>query len=220
MAHGKTTGQTGRIEILIVGMAVFFLMITGCAHQGTGTPPASAGTPAPESTIVIKPAAETVTDYAIGAGDILEISVWKDEALSRQVVVLPDGTINFPLVGRFSAGGKTVVQLKTEMEKKISRFVPEPDLTIIVQQVNSMVVYVVGKVNRPGHIPLNRNISVLQALSMAGGLNIFADPQDIRIVRKNQSGTLIIPFNYKAVTEDNMMEGNIQLQRGDVIVVK
>jgi polysaccharide export outer membrane protein len=220
MAHGKTTGPTGRIEILIVGMAVFFLMIAGCAHQGAVTSQTSAATPPTESTIVIKPAAETVTDYAVGPGDILEISVWKDEALSRQVVVLPDGTINFPLVGRFSAGGKSVAQLKAEMEKKISRFVPEPDLTIIVQQVNSMVVYVVGKVNRPGHIPLNRNISVLQALSMAGGLNIFADPQDIRIVRKDKKGTMIIPFNYKAVTEDNMMEGNIQLQRGDVIVVK
>lgn len=220
MTHGKTTLQTGRVEILIVGMVFMFLMITGCAHQGTGTPPASADAPAPVPTIVKKPAAETTVDYAIGAGDILEISVWKNEAMSRQLVVLPDGTINFPLVGRFSAGGKSVVQLKAEMEKKISRFVPEPDLTIIVQQVNSMVVYVVGKVNRPGHIPLNRNISVLQALSMAGGLNIFADPQDIRIVRKDRSGTLIIPFNYKAVTEDNMMEGNIQLQRGDVIVVK
>lgn len=205
---------------MIAGMAVFFLMITGCAHQGAGTPPASADAPAPEPTIVMSPVAESMADYTIGPGDILEISVWKDEAMSRQVVVLPDGTINFPLVGRFAAGGKSVVQLKAEMEKKISRFVPEPDLTIIVQQVNSMVVYVVGKVNRPGHIPLNRNISVLQALSMAGGLNIFADPQDIRIVRKDQSGTLIIPFNYKAVTEDNMMEGNIQLQRGDVIVVK
>ncbi len=220
MTHGKTTTHAGRVDFLIIGMALFFLMITGCAHQGAGTPPASAVKPAPEKTIILKPAAETATDYAIGPGDMLEISVWKNQDLTRQVVVLPDGTISFPLVGRFTAGGKSVAQLKAEMEKKISRYVPEPDLTIIVQQVNSMVVYVIGKVNRPGHIPLTRNISVLQALSMAGGLNIFADQQDLRIVRKNETGTLIIPFNYKAVTEDNMMEGNIQLQRGDVVVVK
>lgn len=201
-------------------MALFFLMITGCAHQGSGAPPVSAEKPAPEQTIIVKPGAETATDYAIGPGDVLEISVWKNLDLTRQVVVLPDGTISFPLVGRFTAGGKSVAQLKAEMEKKISRYVAEPDLTIIVQQVNSMVVYVIGKVNRPGHIPLNRNISVLQALSMAGGLNIFADQQDMRIVRKSETGTLIIPFNYKAVTEDNMMEGNIQLQRGDVVVVR
>jgi polysaccharide export outer membrane protein len=201
-------------------MALFFLMTAGCAHQGSGAPPVSADKPAPEQTTIMKPAAETAAAYAIGPGDILEISVWKNQDLTRQVIVLPDGTISFPLVGRFTAGGKSVAQLKAEMEKKISRYMPEPDLSIIVQQVNSMVVYVIGKVNRPGHIPLNRNISVLQALSMAGGLNIFADQQDLRIVRKIETGTLIIPFNYKAVTEDTMMEGNIQLQRGDVIVVK
>lgn len=220
MRRGKTTEQAGRTKIGIIGMALFFLVITGCAHQGPGTPTASAGKPAPEKTIIVKPATETAADYAIGPGDVLEISVWKNQDLTRQVVVLPDGTITFPLVGRFMAGGKSVAQLKTEMEKKISRYVAEPDLSIIVQQVNSMVVYVIGKVNRPGHIPLNRNISVLQALSMAGGLNIFADPQSIQIVRKGDTSTTIIPFNYKAVTEDNMMEDNIQLQRGDVVVVK
>ena len=220
MTHGKTTTHARRVGFLIIGMALFFLMITGCAHQGAGTPPASAVKPAPEQTIIMKPAAISAADYAIGPGDILEISVWKNQDLTRQVVVLPDGTISFPLVGRFTAGGKSVAQLKTEMEKKITRYVPEPDLTIIVQQVNSMVVYVIGKVNRPGHIPLNRNISVLQALSMAGGLNIFADPQSIQIVRKGDTSTMIIPFNYKAATEDNIMEGNIQLQRGDVVVVK
>ena len=220
MRHGKTTEQSGPAEIFIIGMALFFLMTAGCAHQGAVAPPVSADKPAPEPTIVMIPTAETAADYAIGPGDILEISVWKNLDLTRQVVVLPDGTFSFPLVGRFTAGGKSVAQLKTEMEKKISRYVAEPDLTIIVQQVNSMVVYVIGKVNRPGHIPLNRNISVLQALSMAGGLNIFANQQDIRIVRKSETGTLIIPFNYKAVTEDNLMEGNIQLQRGDVVVVR
>ena len=220
MTHEKTTEQTGWVRICLIGMALFFMMIVGCAYQGAVTPPASAAKPAPEQTIIMQTAAISAADYAIGPGDILDISVWKNQDLTRQVVVLPDGTFSFPLVGRFTAGGKSVAQLKTEMEKKITRYVPEPDLTIIVQQVNSMVVYVIGKVNRPGHIPLNRNISVLQALSMAGGLNIFADQQDLRIVRKSETGTMIIPFNYKAVTEDNMMEGNIQLQRGDVVVVK
>jgi polysaccharide export outer membrane protein len=220
MTHATKTGQTGQVKIGIIGMALFSMMLVGCAHQGAVTPPASAVEPAPERTVIMKPAMETAADYGIGPGDVLEISVWKNLDLTRQVVVLPDGTISFPLVGRFTAGGKSVAQLKAEMEKRISRYVPEPELTIIVQQVNSMVVYVIGKVNRPGHIPLNRNISVLQALSMAGGLNIFADQQDIQIVRKSDTGTLIIPFNYKAVTEDNLMEGNIQLQRGDVVVVK
>jgi len=214
-----TTNRAGRVNLSITAVVLVFLMAAGCAHRGPG--PSAASAPAMSQEIaLIEPTGEAADDYAIGAGDILEISVWKDDAMSRQVVVLPDGTITFPLVGRFTAAGKSVAQLKAEMEQAISRLVPEPDLTIIVQQVNSMVVYVIGKVNRPGHIPLNRNITVLQALSMAGGLNIFADQQNISIVRKGPDGTRIIPFNYRAVTIENRMEDNILLQRGDVIVVK
>jgi polysaccharide export outer membrane protein len=207
------------MDLLTIILGLLLLTAAGCAHQGAAAP-AAAEQRAPMRSVVMKPAAETTAEYTIGPGDMLEISVWKNNDLSRQVVVLPDGTINFPIVGRFSAGGETVAQLKVEMEKKLRHYIPEPELTIIVQQVNSMVVYVIGKVNRPGHIPLNRNISILQALAMAGGLNIFANPRNISIVRKNRKGTLIIPFDYKAVTEDNQMEENIQLQRGDVVVVK
>lgn len=106
------------------------------------------------------------------------------------------------------------------METAFTRYIPEPDLSVIVQQVNSQVVYVIGKVNRPGHFPLNRNIDVLQALAMAGGLNIFADDRDIRIFRKTSEKAMVIPFDYKAVTEENQLDTNILLQRGDVIVVK
>ena len=196
------------------------LLTMGCAHQDGAATPIPASQPAGKPDVVMLPAVKMPVDYVIGPGDVLEISVWKNQDLSRIVAVLPDGTITFPLVGRFAAGGKTVEQLREEMEKKISRYVPEPELTIIIQQVNSMVVYVIGKVNRPGHFPLNRNIDVLQALSMAGGLNIFADPKDIRIFRKTPDHTMVMTFNYKSVTEDNYLEGNVLLQAGDVIVVK
>jgi polysaccharide export outer membrane protein len=204
----KSTQWFGILFAIVAAMSA-----VGCTHTGS-TPP-----PVPPTTIV-QPSAGAIPDYAIGAGDLLEISVWKDQALTRQVVVLPDGTFSFPLVGRFLAAGKTVEQLKGDMEEKLTRYIPEPDLSIIVQQVNSQVVYVIGKVNRPGHIPLNRNIDVLQALAMAGGLNVFADHKDIRIFRKTADQTMVIPFNYQAVTEENRLEENIMLQRGDVIVVK
>jgi polysaccharide export outer membrane protein len=204
----KRTRWFGIFFAIAAAMSAF-----SCTHTGSTSPPA------PPTTIV-QPTTGTTSDYAIGAGDILEISVWKDPALTRQVVVLPDGTISFPLVGRFAAAGKTVERLRADMEKQLVRYIPEPDLSVIVQQVNSQVVYVIGKVNRPGHIPLNRNIDVLQALSMAGGLNIFADKADIRIFRKTASQTMVIPFNYQAVTDGNQLEQNITLQRGDVIVVK
>lgn len=217
--NGSTRSLLKRV--MFAGTLIFGLMsiiIQGCGHSA---PVAKTAAAAPAvAAPVVRPMTGATQDYAIGAGDVLEISVWKDPALTRQVVVLPDGTISFPLVGQFQAAGKTVADLKDEMEKKLVRYIPEPELSLIVQQVNSQVVYVIGKVNRPGHIPLNRNIDVLQALSMAGGLNVFADQQDIRIFRKSGGNTMVIPFNYKAVTEDNQLDGNIFLQRGDVVVVR
>ena len=197
-------------------MVLLGLSIAGCAHNVSTPDEASPPPPA----ALVQPTTGAAPDYIIGAGDILEISVWKDPALTRQVVVLPDGTFSFPLVGRFPADGKTVEELSTAMVARLTRYIPEPDLSVIVQQVNSQVVYVIGKVNRPGHFPLNRNIDVLQALAMAGGLNVFADEKDIRIFRKTKNQTLVIPFNYRAVTDGNRLEESIVLQRGDVIVVK
>lgn len=203
--------------IVAIALTVFTV---GCAQQQTAAGPASASPSANQPDVLILPAAKMPADYRIGPGDVLEITVWKNEDLSRIVVVLPDGSISFPLVGRFVAGGKTVEALQNEMEKKLSRYVSEQELTIIIQQVNSMVVYVIGKVNRPGQFPLNRNVDVLQALSMAGGLNIFADPKDIRIFRKTPGKTMVISFDYDSVTEGDQLEGNVLLQAGDVIVVK
>ena len=201
----------GILFAIVVGLA-----LSGCAH--TVSTPEEASPPLPET--IVQPTPGAPSDYIIGAGDILEISVWKDQALTRNVVVLPDGTFSFPLVGRFTAAGKTVKEISADVEEKLTRYIPEPDLSVIVQQVNSQVLYVIGKVNRPGHIPLNRNIDVLQALSMAGGLNVFADEKNVRIFRRTENQTMVIPFNYKAVTEENRLEENIFLQRGDVIVVK
>ena len=158
-------------------------------------------------------------DYIIGPGDVLDISQWQNETLSKQVVVLPDGNISFPLIGEVLAGGKTVVQLKGELEEKISRFVPDPVLSVIVQQVQSMTIYVIGKVNRPGHFPLNRNVNVLQALSMAGGFNTFAQKGKVKIFRNQDGRNLILPFDYDEVVDGKNIESNITLQRGDVIVV-
>ena len=199
-------------------IALLAVSALGCAHNAP-VAQTSGGAPM-DAEPVVRPLSGAATEYAIGAGDVLEVSVWKDPALTRQVVVLPDGTISFPLVGRFEAAGKSVDGLKSEMEKKLVRYIPEPELSIIVQQVNSQVVYVIGKVNRPGHLPLNRNIDVLQALAMAGGLNVFANQQDIRIFRKTSDKVMVIPFDYKSVTENNQLDGNIMLERGDVVVVR
>ena len=167
------------------------------------------------------PAATTVEmGYHIGPGDVLEISVWKDEALTRSCIVRPDGFISFPLIGDVPASGKTVPDLKSEMEGKLKRFVPEVVLFIDVKQVNSLVIYVIGKVNNPGRIILGVDVDVLQALATAGGLNTFAKGSKIRIFRLgNSNETTIFFFDYDEVVNGKHLEQNIFLKRGDVIVV-
>ena len=161
----------------------------------------------------------TTQDYIIGPGDTLDISVWNNEALTKQVIVLPDGKIHFPLIGEVVVGGKTLVGLEKELKQKINTFVPAPDLTVMVQQVNSMLIYVIGKVNRPGRFALNTNINVLQALTMAGGLNTFAKRNKIKIFREENGKTDIFQFEYDKVTEGENLEQNVELKRGDIVVV-
>lgn len=174
---------------------------------------ASASFAGPETT------AGQAGDYLIGPGDVLEIAVWKDDALTRTVVVLPDGTISFPLVGRMLVGGKSVSQLQEMMEGMISKYMPDPVLTVSIQQVNSLFVYVIGKVLKPGRFLLNSDINVLQVLSLAGGMNTFAKRDNIKIYREKGGETVILQFDYDAVTEKDMLAQNITLQRGDVVVV-
>jgi len=159
------------------------------------------------------------SEYIIGEGDVLAISIWKDENLTREVVVLPDGTISFPLVGRVVAEGKTISSLKTDIEDKIRRYVPHPVLNVEVKNINSMYIYVIGRVNNPGRYILNCNTNVLQALAMAGGLNPFADDNNIKIIRTMNGRSSMTWFRYNDIVKGKRLEQNIILERGDVIVV-
>lgn len=158
-------------------------------------------------------------EYCIGAGDVLTVSVWKDESLTRQVVVLPDGTISFPLIGRVQAEGKRLEELKQIISKRLAKYVPDPILSMEIMQVNSLMIYVIGKVNRPGRFVLTDNVNVLQALALAGGLNPFAKSKQVKIFRETDEGTEVLLFNYAAVCKGKHLEQNILLARGDVIVV-
>jgi polysaccharide export outer membrane protein len=161
----------------------------------------------------------TTENYTIGPGDVLDISVWNNEDLSKLVTVLPDGKMHFTLIGEVAAGGKTVRDLEKELKKRISVFVPNPNLSVMVNEVNSMMIYVIGRVNRPGRFALNTNINVLQALTMAGGLNPFAKRNKIKIFRETKGRTDIFQFKYDRVTEGENQQQNIWLKRGDVVVV-
>lgn len=157
--------------------------------------------------------------YRIGIGDVLFISVWKDESLTQQVTVLPDGTISFPLIGEITVNELSLSELKAELSKRLARYIADATISVQAIQLNSQVVYIVGKVNHPGRFMLLNNINVLQALAMAGGLNPYARSGRIRVFRQTPKGTRILPFDYDEVAKGRHLEQNIQLNRGDVIVV-
>ncbi|MBW2062001.1 MAG: polysaccharide biosynthesis/export family protein [Deltaproteobacteria bacterium] len=164
-------------------------------------------------------AGENSDRYRISSGDVLEISVWRDESLSRQIIVPPDGFISFPLIGDIDISGMTVTQLREVVTKKITEYVPDATVTVLLAQINSLKAYVIGKVNNPGQFTIDMNTNVMQILTMAGGLNQFADSNRILILRKQKDKTIKIPFNYKEVEKGGNLDQNIVLQRGDVIVV-
>jgi polysaccharide export outer membrane protein len=157
--------------------------------------------------------------FHIGPGDLLEISVWKDESLSREVIVPPDGIISFPLIGDINVNNMTVGNLRNKVKKKLSSFIPDATVTVMIKEINSLKAYVIGKVNDPGEFPISIDTTVMQILSKAGGLNPFASESKIQIFRRVQGKTVRIPFNYKQVENGKKLEQDIILQRGDVVVV-
>ena len=157
--------------------------------------------------------------YRIGPGDVLEISVWKDESLSRELVVPPDGVVSFPLIGDIQTEFMTVDALRKKVSKLLAAYVPDATVTVILKQINSLNAYVIGKVNKPGQYGISLDTTVMQVLSIAGGINPFASEDKIHILRRKKNITIKIPFNYSQVLKGNNLEQNIVLQRGDVIVV-
>jgi polysaccharide export outer membrane protein len=157
--------------------------------------------------------------YKIGPRDIIEISVWKDESLSREVLVPPDGVISFPLIGDIRVRNMTVAELREVVSKRLNEFVPDATVTVMLLQINSLAAYVIGKVNKPGIFPIDLETNVMQVLAMAGGLTPFASPGKILVLRQQDGKIAKLPFDYKQVEKGSNLEQNIILKRGDVVVV-
>lgn len=157
--------------------------------------------------------------YLIGPEDALEMSVWRDETLKTTALVRPDGGVSFPLAGDFVVSGKTAAQVRDELVKRLEKFIPEPVVTVSVVRVSSYRIYVLGRVNKPGDFQLGRNIDVLQALSLAGGLTPFASEDGIRIIRKVGGKSTAIRFQYSRVRNGGDLSQNITLKSGDVLLV-
>jgi polysaccharide export outer membrane protein len=167
----------------------------------------------------IAQAAEDTSTLEIGPGDILEISVWQDETLNREVIVPPDQVISFPLAGEVNVKGMTIADLRRTLKQRLVEYVPNAVVTVMFRQVTSMLVYVVGKVNNPGVFPIHMNTTVMHVLAMAGGPNPFASTRNITILRNQDGKSIEIPFDYKDIQKGRNLEQNIVLQKGDVIIV-
>ena len=158
--------------------------------------------------------------YKLNAGDILLISVWKEQELTREVLVRPDGGLSFPLVGEIVAAGRTTADVQASVVSRLSEYVPDAVVTVAVLSVNGNKIYVLGKVARPGEYIATKNLDVMQALAVAGGLNAFAAENKIKILRRDANGAQrAIPFRYGAVKEGGQLNTNIMLESGDLIVV-
>lgn len=184
---------------------VFLLLLASCSFT--------------ESTTKAADSEISATSYLIGPGDVLNISVWKEEGMQLEVLVRPDGGITYPLAGEIQAGGLTASALSNRLIEKLKRYIPQPNVTVNVLRPVSNKIYVIGKVNRPGEFTATGYMDVLQALTMAGGLTAYADADDIKIIRRTETGNKMKLFDYDDVISGDRLDMNIILQAGDTVVV-
>ncbi len=157
--------------------------------------------------------------YYLQPGDVLAVSVWKEVDLQQVVLVRPDGGISFPLVGDIQASGKTVEDVRQVITRKLTRLIPDVQVSVALQELNGNLIYVVGKVNRPGVFPFNQSVDVLQALGMAGGATAFAALNEIKILRRESGQLKSIAFRYSDMEKGKNLQQNIILQSGDTVLV-
>lgn len=157
--------------------------------------------------------------YKIGPDDVLHVMFWRDKDLTNEVTVRPDGRITLPLLNDVMAAGLTPDELRSKLTTEAQRYVEDPNVTVVVKQINSRKVFITGMVGKPGAYALAGNMTVLQLISMAGGLNEYANTKKIRILRGASGNQQSLPFNYKDVAAGKELEQNVELKPGDTVVV-
>lgn len=170
-------------------------------------------------TIISLAHAEEPGHYQIRQGDVLEVSVWGDKSLNKEIRVLPDGSISFPLAGQVAVAGHSPAEVESRITAKLKTYLPDPEVTVIVNSTDGNRVYILGKVNTPGAIPLQGPMTVLQALSISGGFDKFASLDDIKILRQTPAGQKVLDVHYNELIRGKNLESNYRLQADDTILV-
>ena len=205
-----------RLTLLTVAFSLLLALCMG-AQEAAGRQHPQAITSAANE--IAKKVATQDPNYVIGSQDMLDISVWREPDFSRTVPVRPDGKISLPLLNDMQAAGLTPSQLAEELTKSLNKFVTNPQVTIIVTQINSQRFYVLGEATRPGAYTLIPDMTILQALSNAGGFTTYANAKKIYLLRQENGKQQKLSFNYKDVISGKRTEQNIALKNGDTIVV-
>jgi polysaccharide export outer membrane protein len=224
MTTNSHTGRTGRLAVLLVYAGLVWALVssplraqTAAGDTNRANSSAQAGSPGPEAgNSAAKPHDDS---FVIGNDDVLAINVWKEPDISRSIPVRSDGKISLPLVGEVQAAGLTPLKLEKDIASKLKNYISEPEVTVMVQQVNSQKFNILGQVVRPGSYVIANSPTVLDALALAGGFRDFAKKKSVYVLRQGATGDSRIPFNYKDVSEGKNMSQNIKLQPGDTIIV-
>ena len=177
-------------------------------------PPAAASALAPRPTDPVVP-----PGYVIGTDDLLSIVFWKDKDMSADAQVRPDGRIALPLINEVQAAGLTPEQLREKITEESKKFMEDASITVVVRQINSRKAFITGEVHKPGPYPLTSATSVLQLISLAGGLREYANSKKIVIMRTENGKPISLMFNYKEVISGKNLKQNIELKPGDTVVV-
>jgi polysaccharide biosynthesis/export protein len=208
-----------------LGLGLAFLFLVSCLWAQTPGPSDAGGQASATMASLTQPVKVSTSkphddSFVIGNDDVLAINVWKEPDLSRSIPVRSDGRISLPLIGELQAAGQTPLKLEQEIASKLQPYLEEPDVTVIVQQINSEKFNILGQVAKPGSYPITNSATVLDAIALAGGCRDFAKRSSIYILRKSPDGSESrIPFNYKDVIKGKNMAQNIKLQPHDTIVV-
>jgi polysaccharide biosynthesis/export protein len=197
---------------VIVAVCFVNLLAGSVCSQAASGPISSAAAPLP------KPS--TDNSFVIGNNDLLSINVWNEPDLKQSIPVRSDGKISLPLIGDIQAAGRTPLQLQQDIAEKLRAYITQPDVTVMVMQINSQKFNILGRVAKPGSYSLTATTTVLDAIAEAGGFQDFAKQKDVYILRQNPDGSQSrIPFNYKDVIKGRHPEQNIRLEPHDTIVV-
>jgi polysaccharide biosynthesis/export protein len=208
------------IRIMLTLLIAVLILNVGVSYAQTNAVGAATDSTAEAVKTTASQSAAASEEFVIGPGDVLAINVWKEQEITRVIPVRSDGRISLPLIGELQASGLAPRQLEAEISKRLKDYVADPSVTVVVQEIHSQKVNVLGMVSHPGSFPLAKPMTVVDAIATAGGFRDFAKQKNVYVLHKDANGRQTrIPVNYKDVIKGLHAEQNIELQSGDTVVV-